>query len=220
MTSPENRFMIQLMNKLLAVVFACMVLVLSSCDGQLPDRPGSDGKPVDMRWEQFDQFYNMQTAASAGIFDAGSSWMSQTVKPEMRADYESQQNAIFEEYSATTNALRKQLTDGTISETAYYEGIQQAELQKNEQQMRLAVEWWPKDAWSDLVGLFWLSNSSSRPRTIRLAIWTGNVYQGTGSAYFSQTIELPPESDDTYTVTIDMGGKYAGSFFSGIEIVE
>lgn len=240
MTSPVNRFMIQLMKKLLAVVFACMVLVLSSCDGQLPDRPGSDGQipdnpgseghlpdrpssdgqPVEMDREQFNQLYYMDNATAAGISVIRGNTMNQSVMPEMRADYESQVDAIHEEYWAIIGSLDKQHEEGTLSDVEYYEDLQQAELQRDEQLMRLELDWQSKDVWDDIAGVFRIANSSNRPRTIRLAIWAGNYYQGTGIAYFSQPIELQPESDDIYTVTFNTGGKYAEGYLSGIEIVE
>lgn len=240
MTSPVNRFMIQLMKKLLAVVFACMVLVLSSCDGQMPDRPGShgqipdnpgseghlpdrpssDGQPVEMDINQFNQLYHMDNAATAGISVIRSNMMLQSVKPEMRADYESQVDAIREEYWAIINSLDKQHDEGTLSDMDYYEDLRQAELEQNEKLMRLELEWQSKGVWDDIAGVFRIANSSNRPRTIRLAIWAGNYYQGTGIAYFSQPIELQPESDDIYTVTFNMGGKYAEGYLSGIEIAE
>ena len=227
MTSPVNRFMIQLMKKLLAVVFACMVLVLSSCDGQMPDRPGSDGQipdnpgsegqlpdrpdsdgqPVEMDREQFNQLYYVANATAARISVIRSNMMLQSVKPEMRADYESQVDAIREEYWAIINSLDKQHDEGTLSDMDYYEDLRQAELEQNEKLMRLELEWQSKGVWDDIAGVFRIANSSNRPRTIRLAIWAGNYYQGTGIAYFSQPIELQPESDDIYTVTFNMGGQ-------------
>lgn len=240
MTSPVNRFMIQLMKKLLAVVFACMVLVLSSCDGQMPDRPGSDGqipdnpcseehlpdrpssdgRPVEMDINQFNRLYHMDNAAAAGISVIRSNMLLQYVKPEMRADYESQVDAIHEEYWAIIDSLDKQHEEGTLSDTDYYEDLQQAELERDEKLMRLELEWQSKDVWNDIAGVFRLANSSNQPRTIRLAIWAGDYYKKTGIAYFSHTIELQPESDDIYTVTIDMEGKYVDGYSSGIEIDE
>lgn len=232
--------MIQPMKKLLAVLLACMVLVLSSCDGQLPDRPGSDGQipdnsgsegqlpdrpdsdgqPVEMDREQFNQLYYVANATAAGISVIRGNTMNQSVMPEMRADYESQVDAIHEEYWAIIDSLDKQHEEGTLSDMDYYEDLQQAELEQDEKLMRLELEWQSKDVWDDIAGVFRIANSSNRPRSIRLAIWAGNYYQGTGIAYFSQTIELPPESDEIYTVTFNMGGKYAEGYLSGIEIVE
>ena len=228
------------MKKLLAVLLACMVLVLSSCDGQLPDRPGSDGQipdnsgsegqlpdrpdsdgqPVEMDREQFNQLYYVANATAAGISVIRGNTMNQSVMPEMRADYESQVDAIHEEYWAIIDSLDKQHEEGTLSDMDYYEDLQQAELEQDEKLMRLELEWQSKDVWDDIAGVFRIANSSNRPRSIRLAIWAGNYYQGTGIAYFSQTIELPPESDEIYTVTFNMGGKYAEGYLSGIEIVE
>lgn len=217
------RFNLQPMKKPFSLALIIIVLTLVSCSGDTPSpdggivNPGGDGTPSS--YQLFKELYSEEAAADEGVSIITERLLAQEIVPESMAEYEAAEQVIYDEYYATTGDLDDQLEAGTITDVEYYEGLQKARLLQQEKLMRLDMEWQQRDVWEGFSMIARIANRSDRPRAFRIVFWAGDLYTDEGVVYSSQTVTLPPESDDVYTFRIATGGRYLESFFTGVNLI-
>lgn len=210
------------MKKLFTILIAIMILTLISCNGGISspggETSGSDGLGTKLDLNQFTELYGDMATANKGVSRLDMSF-SQQIAPEFMAEYDAAYEAIREEWSNTLNELSSLRETGEITDVEYYERQYEANRVMGEKQMRLEMEWENSNVWDDISVITRLSNSTGRTITIRLLLWTGNPYVGEGVIFSSQAVDLPPHSDDVYSLEIATGGKHINNYYWGTEIL-
>lgn len=217
------------MKRICAVLFLALFIMLVSCDGevdspQIPDPdfpsfdipvidvPAGDVTSIEIDYQVFSTSYNGDKAEASGVYIVDEIYPSQAILPAYRVKYEADYQAIGDYYYGIRRTLMNMVQQGQISNEQYYEKLDEMKKESDLTYFKFNTAWQNSNCWTPFTVIAKISNTSTEDHPFRYAIYKDPI------CYFSEPVTLKANSEETYTLEINTGGKFINTFITGCTI--